>query len=97
VDDFVAVGSICVAPATEGWYRVQVVSIDDESRSCEVKFVDHGGYMTISNSSLRQIHHDFMSVPFQATECILANIKPPGQCQTPSVTTSLRLLPTKVP
>lgn len=71
-------GNICVAPAVDGWYRAQVVSTNEETQTSEIKFVDYGGYMTVNNSVLRQIRQDFMTLPFQATECYLANIKPSG-------------------
>lgn len=35
--------------------------------------------MPVGNSVLRQIRQDFMTLPFQATECYLANIKPSGK------------------
>lgn len=40
--------------------------------------MDFGGYLTVNSSELRQIHADFMTVPFQAIECVLSNIRPPG-------------------
>ncbi|XP_026275712.1 KH domain-containing protein akap-1 isoform X1 [Frankliniella occidentalis] len=72
-------GNICVAPAVDGWYRAQVVSTNEESQTSEIKFVDYGGYMAVNNTVLRQIRQDFMTLPFQATECYLANIKPSGE------------------
>ena len=71
-----------------GWYRGMIVEVEgpgsdgpDGGRDqcqCRVKFVDYGGYSRMSSSSLRQIRYDFMSLPFQATECRLAGIKPPS-------------------
>nr|CAD7202697.1 unnamed protein product [Timema douglasi] len=72
------VSVICVAPTMGGWYRAMVVSVDEESDTCDVKFVDYGGYQTVENSALRQIRSDFMMLPFQATECYLANVSPVG-------------------
>ncbi|XP_034252365.1 A-kinase anchor protein 1, mitochondrial isoform X2 [Thrips palmi] len=77
--DPIEAGNICVAPAVDGWYRAQVVSTNEESQTSEIKFVDYGGYMPVGNSVLRQIRQDFMTLPFQATECYLANIKPSGE------------------
>lgn len=45
---------------------------------CEVKYLDFGGYLSVSSSELRQIHADFMSVPFQAIECVMSNIRAPN-------------------
>lgn len=50
--------------------------MDDESKLCDVKFVDYGGYMTMPVSLLRQIRFDFVNLPFQAAECYLAGVKP---------------------
>nr|CAD7612341.1 unnamed protein product [Timema genevievae] len=74
----VKVSVICVAPTMGGWYRAMVVSVDEENDTCDVKFVDYGGYQTVENSALRQIRSDFMMLPFQATECYLANVSPVG-------------------
>lgn len=69
---------ICVAPTVEGWYRAQVVAVDAETDTCDIKFVDYGGYLTLNSSLLRQIRGDFMTLPFQAAECYLANVVPIG-------------------
>ncbi|KAH8287725.1 hypothetical protein KR054_012007, partial [Drosophila jambulina] len=71
------ISAVCVIAINGVWYRVQIVDTDaeDEER-CLVRFLDFGGYMNVSFTSLRQIRTDFMSVPFQATECILSNIEP---------------------
>lgn len=34
--------------------------------------------MNANSSDLRQIHADFMSVPFQAIECVMSNIRAPN-------------------
>ncbi|KDR20045.1 uncharacterized protein LOC110829398 [Zootermopsis nevadensis] len=70
--------SICVAPAMGGWYRAQVVAVDSETDACDIKFVDYGGYVTVTSSVLRQIRGDFLTLPFQAAECYLANVIPFG-------------------
>jgi len=74
----IQVSSICVAPALGGWYRAQVVAVDEETDACDIKFVDYGGYSTVNSSVLRQIRGDFMTLPFQAVECYLANVTPLG-------------------
>lgn len=74
----ISVSSICVAPAVGAWYRAQVVLVDEETDTCDIKFVDYGGYSTVNSSVLRQIRGDFMTLPFQAVECYLANVTPIG-------------------
>ena len=49
---------------------------DDEQEEVDICFVDYGGYARVPASSLRQIRADFMSLPFQAVECLLANVAP---------------------
>lgn len=68
--------AICVAAVQDNWYRVQVVSHNAENNSCLVKYLDYGGYASVSIINLRQIRTDFMGVPFQSIECVLSNVKP---------------------
>ncbi|GFS77353.1 a-kinase anchor protein 1, mitochondrial [Nephila pilipes] len=69
-------GVICAAPVLRGWYRAQVIYVYENEVECELKFVDYGGFTQAPTSSLRQIRSDFMSLPFQASECYLANVTP---------------------
>ena len=68
-------GMICAAPVMGGWYRAVITKAHD-TEECDVMFVDYGGYLKLPVSSLRQIRYDFMSLPFQASECYLANVEP---------------------
>jgi len=70
--------AICAAPVYGHWYRVQVISHNPQTDSALVKYLDYGGYVSVSAKELRQIRTDFMTVPFQATEVLLSNIKPVG-------------------
>jgi len=72
----VVINSVCVAPCEGGWYRCQVVAYDSDTGVCDIKYLDYGGYHSIAASELRQIRTDFLSLPFQAIECYLANISP---------------------
>lgn len=76
--DDIGPGVLCAAPVHSGWYRAEVTSYP-EGEYCDVKFVDYGGYMTILKSSLRQIRADFVTLPFQAAECFLADVHPIGE------------------
>lgn len=49
---------------------------NDEDCEVDICFVDYGGYSRVPASSLRQIRADFMTLPFQAIECLLANVAP---------------------
>lgn len=69
-------GVICAAPMLNGWYRAQIMSTYDALDECDIKYVDYGGYSRIASSLLKQIRSDFMTLPFEAVECYLANITP---------------------
>ncbi|KAK9700615.1 KH domain [Popillia japonica] len=68
--------TICAAQSEGDWYRVMVMSSDTDANTSYVIFLDYGGYAYIENSKLRQIRGDFLMLPFQAAECILANVRP---------------------
>jgi len=77
-------GLVCVAKVPNyQWYRVQVVSYDPANDSCDVKFVDYGGYFNFAVSDLKQIRTDFLTLPFQALECYLGNVIPPDGREWP--------------
>ena len=52
------------------------VEASEADYDVEICFVDYGGYTRVPASCLRQIRADFMSLPFQAIECLLANVAP---------------------
>jgi len=70
------VGVICVARLEEGkWFRAEVVSLHQEEEVV-VRLVDGGGYMILPIEELRQIRFDFVTIPFQGSECRLAGVAP---------------------
>lgn len=81
----ISLNTICVAEAGGAFYRVQVTALMDledqefetpEELLVQVKFLDYGGYDTLPASQLKQIRTDFLTLPFQAIECYLANVCP---------------------
>lgn len=77
-------GLVCVAKCNNyQWYRVQVVRYEASNATCDVKFVDYGGYFNFSVSDLKQIRTDFLTLPFQALECYLGNVIPPDGKEWP--------------
>uniref|UniRef100_A0A336KDN8 CSON006628 protein n=1 Tax=Culicoides sonorensis TaxID=179676 RepID=A0A336KDN8_CULSO len=78
VEDAVCAAPILGPDGTTNWYRVQIISHNPETDTCLVKYLDYGGYVSVYAKDLRQIRTDFMTVPFQATECLLSNIQPKG-------------------
>merc|ERR1719474_2318638 len=75
----IATGSVLGVFTDEKWYRCQVVSFNSVDDTCDIKFVDHGGYTTVSVSALRQLKADFLRLPFQAIEVYLAHVNPAEQ------------------
>lgn len=67
--------TICAAYSVDAWYRAMVLTSDEETHTSYVKFLDYGGFAYVENANLRQIRGDFMLLPFQAAECVLANVK----------------------
>lgn len=73
-----SIGTVCVGQIDGHWYRFQIIDYQQDATTCIAKYLDFGGYCEIQTTELRQIRTDFMTVPFQAIECILADIKPKG-------------------
>lgn len=71
--------TVCVGLIDGHWYRLQIIEHMPVDSMCLAKYLDYGGYCHIQTTELRQIRTDFMSVPFQAIECYLSDIKPKGK------------------
>lgn len=74
-----SIGTVCVGQIDGHWYRLQVIEYQPDATACVAKYLDFGGFCEIQTTELRQIRTDFMTVPFQAIECLLADIKPKGK------------------
>jgi hypothetical protein len=72
----IATGSLLAVKSDTKIYRCQVVYYNEETDSCDIKFVDHGGYTTVPVQDLRQLRQDFIRLPFQAIEVYLAHVSP---------------------
>ncbi|KAK4018116.1 hypothetical protein OUZ56_000185 [Daphnia magna] len=60
--------------------ELEIPESEDEYE-VDICFVDYGGYSRVPASSLRQIRADFMTLPFQAIECLLANVAPVSEVE----------------
>ncbi|CAG7834983.1 unnamed protein product [Allacma fusca] len=70
-------GVICVTRVKDkDWVRAEVVAVQEDKDEVTARLVDIGGYIQVPIEDLRQIRVDFVSIPFQATECRLANLVP---------------------
>lgn len=73
----ITAGVICVTKVGESdWVRAEVLIIQEEKDQVTARLVDVGGYVQVPIDELRQIRADFVTIPFQSTECRLANIAP---------------------
>lgn len=72
-------GTICAAESEGSWYRATVLSFDEDAGSALIRFLDYGGFTDVPHTQLRQIRGDFILLPFQAAECMLANVEPIGE------------------
>lgn len=76
-DISILAGVICITKiGADDWVRAEVVDLQDEKDQVTAKLVDVGGYVQVPFEVLRQIRVDFVTIPFQSTECRLANIAP---------------------
>lgn len=64
-------GLVCVAKYDDRYYRLQIVAYDASQESCEVKFLDYGGYDVANVDDLWQIRSDFLTLPFQVRNTII--------------------------
>jgi len=72
----IAQGSVLGVFSDSKWYRCQVESYNTKQDTCDIKFVDHGGYTTVPASHLRQLKSEFLRLPFQSIEVYLAHVNP---------------------
>ncbi|XP_034940781.1 KH domain-containing protein akap-1 [Chelonus insularis] len=78
VPDQLSQGMLVVAKWYDKWVRAYVEEPDPAGQQNLVRLVDHGGFWTFSNAEMRKIRSDYLTLPFQAIEVSLANIKPVG-------------------
>lgn len=71
-------GIVCAGHIQQSWVRIEIVDHDSVAQICIGKYLDYGGYCSLPFSELRQIRTDFMTIPFQAMECVLGNVVPKG-------------------
>ncbi|XP_045151607.1 tudor and KH domain-containing protein isoform X1 [Echinops telfairi] len=76
----VQVGDIVAAPlpVNGSWYRARVLGTL-ENGNLDLYFVDFGDNGECPLKDLRTLRSDFLSLPFQAVECSLAQIAPSGE------------------
>lgn len=77
--------TVCVGLIDGHWYRLQIIDHWPDEAQCLAKYLDFGGYCYVQTTELRQIRTDFMTIPFQAIETYLSDIKPKGKLSPNSI------------
>ncbi|CAN9508710.1 unnamed protein product [Ophioblennius macclurei] len=77
------VGDIVAAPYQDHgtWNRARVLGVLD-SGLVDLYYVDFGDNGELPRDGLRRMRSDFLSLPFQAIECSLAEVRPKGEAWT---------------
>ncbi|XP_061436805.1 LOW QUALITY PROTEIN: tudor and KH domain-containing protein-like [Lethenteron reissneri] len=75
------IGDVVSAPFDHAsvWYRARVAR-PASADTVELYYVDYGDSAVVPAGNLRPLRSDFLSLPFQAVECSLAQVKPVGAC-----------------
>lgn len=76
VPDKLTKGMLVVAKFYDRWVRALIEEPDENGENNLVRLVDHGGFWTFRNSDMRKIRSDYIPLPLQAIEVVLANVKP---------------------
>ena len=73
-----AVDQICASLYGEdedkSWCRAVVQSIDADTDSCELFYVDYGNSDSVPRSSVRELPAEFQTLPWQCVSCSLAGV-----------------------
>ncbi|XP_076042507.1 A-kinase anchor protein spoonbill isoform X2 [Oratosquilla oratoria] len=64
-------GTVCAALVNGQWQRCMVVSCEE---NCSLNLLDLGGVVNVPIENLRQIRSDYLTLPFQAAQCILHGV-----------------------
>lgn len=74
------VGDIVAAyfQGDSSWYRAQVLKISEEEevKKFSVFYLDFGDCAVLNRDSICELKSDYLSIPFQAIECSLADVVP---------------------
>lgn len=88
------VGQLCACQFGEdgSWYRAQVESVDPDSDTCTLFYVDYGNADTVALSSIRHLLPEFESLPWQSVACSLAGVRCTGEEWSEDVKTAFEEL-----
>lgn len=69
-------GSILGVFYQSKWLRCQVITYSSQDDTCDILFVDHGGYKTVPITHLRELKPEMLFLPFQTVQVYLDGINP---------------------
>lgn len=68
-------GSLYAAKYDETWHRVEVISVDNDTKEVECYFVDNGDTDPVPISCVQVLEMQFCTLPYQAVHCKLAGLE----------------------
>lgn len=77
--DTVSLGDLVAAPFDQdaSWYRARVCGFQgDDPDQLDLFYLDYGDSCYLDKAKVRVLQSQFLSLPFQAVECELANVNP---------------------
>uniref|UniRef100_K1PDT6 Tudor and KH domain-containing protein n=1 Tax=Magallana gigas TaxID=29159 RepID=K1PDT6_MAGGI len=77
--DTVNIGDLVAAPFDQdaSWYRARVCGfLGDDPDQLDLFYLDYGDSCYLDKAKVRVLQSQFLSLPFQAVECELANVSP---------------------
>jgi hypothetical protein len=66
-------------PTDQNWYRVRVVHVQPNLRTCTVQYVDYGNTEQLSVDDLNYLRPELAETPELAIRCSLAHVQPTGR------------------
>ena len=67
---------LAVSSLDQGWYRGEVVAIDNQSKQVTVHFVDYGNQEDVTMETILPLPGEFAALPAQAIQVSLARVTP---------------------
>ncbi|XP_055938502.1 KH domain-containing protein akap-1-like isoform X2 [Argiope bruennichi] len=65
------------------WLRGMITNIFPDEGNVVINYLDHGGEYLIPVTAIRQMRHEFFTMPFFAAECSLYGVQPVGEDWSP--------------
>lgn len=69
-------GEVVVALFEDGWYRAEVISVDELEKTAKVCYLDYGNSETVSLADVRPLLGKLREVPVQGIPCKVVSVVP---------------------